>query len=1152
MPRDFPPFIFEGPFGGVNESKSPRHLTPSELAEATNVINREGRIAPRPGYETVRDNSFGFAPSIIVSDRGDAFDLDETNEYVYFSDGSNISRIDYNGDGETTIVAAGAGGIQVDPANSFLYWNETTTIKRCTTAGASTTTIVSGLTSARDIAIDVGNSKIYYADVGGIYREDITGGSQETVQTILTGVSDNITLDLTNNKIYWTNPAAEHIKRSDLDGSNTETIYDDSASGDQDMFGLAIDVTNGYLYVGKNSSGSILRVTISSGATETVFTGDTTPGVYTTLKFESNNNVLFWSNTGEANIKSGRNALLDQYRIISAYWYDRQTLGVDASGGDYVKDFVVLQLFDEANEQSDIAVWFPAADTTYFLDMGYSSGTIDTWVTNNRDADPTGNAPFSQSSGRFSFAYTGQALNTGRGGILLANGGEDDTDNPYVLNYVLGHTIWTVSFSSGSGNWTLSFNGETTANIATDAKAGDVRAALLALDGIDGCWVTVDSSGGTGDFEYVITMLGSWAGKNTPAMTVSGTGASIARTQAGGTDTGSTLFLRPTGLPRPIFDSGGTSGTTGWCGLKLTSGSGLTGVFNYRITYYSSLFDIESPPSSIIGNVANTYTDLNDDAHIITPNLIPDTIWFNNPVWASLTGAPVHSAGTSTITASASVFTSDMVDLEIQFNRSGTRYRITGVNSGTEIEVAGDASSETINHTNDIVVINPGDAPYPVIDKIRVYRRRWGGTGTGDSGTPNGVGQQTSWKLVEQQDIWDSIYFLDSGAVGDIAQGVNVPSVNEYPPLNAAFVAVTDGSAFYASTTPSDLNIWYSERSKTGGIHAGELGYEYVSNQSYVELARYAPTDSSFTGLHPFGRDLVVGTPLNVIRANVQGRDDGFIYSETLRGTEGFASHWLVAETTHLDDSTGELYWVSPSGHAFSFDGLQTRRISGSLDDTPDGTVKKYWIDNTYFETGTATLYYSSLIFDPERNQLLFATFDTSGNARVYPYSLDVRAWTPEWQMGGWGWVIGREWTGANKGKRIVCFGGDEAKFFKLSDGKGDDGSNFTASIKTARLSLGSMFHDSQVYEGVFAFDERDFGGDEASIQITPIADGQNQTATTAAAPTSDTGILIAKTTGRPRTIQYQISWTQADDRDHAELVGMSIEHKTPTGMPRN
>lgn len=1151
MPRDFPPFIFEGPFGGVNESKSPRHLTPSELAEATNIINREGRIAPRPGYEAVVTGSF-VAQLIYDGDSSSVvgIDVDETNGVIYYTTGTTISKVNTDGTGQSDVLTGRSSpkGIAVDPANSLIYWAEGTKIQRCTYAGGSVTDLVTGLTSAKDVALDVSGSKIYYADSAVIYREDIGGGSQQTLETLGSGNIGGIDLDLTNSKLYWCVQAADLIRRSDFDGTNDETVYDHSSVGSIGTnTSIAVDSSAGVAYFVSDST-DVYRVNISAGTAEIVSQEGT---FLRHVDYDNTTRNLYYINS-EADIYRSRTPILDQYRIISAYWYDRQTLGVDASSGDYVKDFVVLQLFDEANEQSDVAVWFPADDTTYFLDMGYSSGTIDTWVTNNRDADPTGNAPFSQSSGRFSFAYTGQALNTGKGGILMANGGEDDADNPYVLNYVLGHTIWTVSFSSGSGNWTLSFNGETTGNIATDAKAGDVRAALLALDGIDGCWVTVDSSGGTGEFEYVITMLGSWAGKNTPAMTVSGTGASIARTQAGGTDTGSMLFLRPTGLPRPIFDSGGTSGTTGWCGLKLTSGSGLTGVFNYRITYYSSLFDIESPPSAVIGNTANTYTDLNDDAHIITPNLIPDTIWFNNPVWASLTGAPVHSSGTSTITATASVFTSDMVDLEIQFNRSGTRYRITAVNSGTEIEVAGNASTEVINHTNDIVVISPGDAPYPVIDKIRIYRRRWGGTGTGDTATPNGVGAQTSWKLVEQQDIWDSIYFLDSGAVGDIAQGVNVPSVNEYPPLNAAFVAVTDGSAFYASTTPSDLNIWYSERSKTGGIHAGELGYEYVSNQSYVELARYAPTDSSFTGLHPFGRDLIVGTPLNVIRANVQGRDDGFIYSETLRGTEGFASHWLVAETTHLDDSTGELYWVSPSGHAFSFDGLQTRRISGSLDDTPDNTVKKYWIDNTYFETGTATLYYSSLIFDPERNQLLFATFDTSGNARVYPYSLDVRAWTPEWQMGGWGWVIGREWTGANKGKRIVCFGGDEAKFFKLSDGKGDDGSNFTASIKTARLSLGSMFHDSQVYEGVFAFDERDFGGDSASIQITPIADGQNQAATTAAAPTSDTGILIAKTTGRPRTIQYQISWTQADDRDHAELVGMSIEHKTPTGMPRN
>lgn len=68
-------------------------------------------------------------------------------------------------------------------------------------------------------------------------------------------------------------------------------------------------------------------------------------------------------------------------------------------------------------------------------------------------------------------------------------------------------------------------------------------------------------------------------------------------------------------------------------------------------------------------------------------------------VTGTVSGLPVHVAGTSTITSAGTEFTYEQIGAFFQFDTSGTRYEITGFTSTSVVTVQGDASGETSGDT---------------------------------------------------------------------------------------------------------------------------------------------------------------------------------------------------------------------------------------------------------------------------------------------------------------------------------------------------------------------------------------------------------------------------------------------------------------------
>ena len=104
---------------------------------------------------------------------------------------------------------------------------------------------LTGLSNVRGLAVDLGAGKLYFAqqNPGSIRRSNLDGSATETVST--TGINPyDVELDLVRGKIYWTEGAAG-VRRANFDGTGVQTL---PLSGIVNATGLALDVPGEKVY----------------------------------------------------------------------------------------------------------------------------------------------------------------------------------------------------------------------------------------------------------------------------------------------------------------------------------------------------------------------------------------------------------------------------------------------------------------------------------------------------------------------------------------------------------------------------------------------------------------------------------------------------------------------------------------------------------------------------------------------------------------------------------------------------------------------------------------------------------------------------------------------------------------------------------------
>ena len=136
-------------------------------------------------------------------------------------------------------------------AFSGVYWTNTdspTKIQLINSDGSALADLItSGLNMPWDLAIDLNNGKMYWADIQAdkICRANLDGTQSE--ELITTGLDNctSIALDLDNGKIYWTDDGTDKIQRANLDGTQVENII---TTGLLSPRGLSLNPTTNRIY----------------------------------------------------------------------------------------------------------------------------------------------------------------------------------------------------------------------------------------------------------------------------------------------------------------------------------------------------------------------------------------------------------------------------------------------------------------------------------------------------------------------------------------------------------------------------------------------------------------------------------------------------------------------------------------------------------------------------------------------------------------------------------------------------------------------------------------------------------------------------------------------------------------------------------------
>ena len=156
------------------------------------------------------------------------------------------------------ILGAQSGYGQPPSEEGKIYWtNSEWGIYRSSLDGSNVEPLViPDLRGPGKIALDVAGGKIYWTDreLAGIHRSDLDSSNTET---LVEGYGPpgwawiiDITLDVARGKIYWTTEISHGdynsfiVERSDLDGSNAETLFSE-LNGIRDS---ALDLVRGKVY----------------------------------------------------------------------------------------------------------------------------------------------------------------------------------------------------------------------------------------------------------------------------------------------------------------------------------------------------------------------------------------------------------------------------------------------------------------------------------------------------------------------------------------------------------------------------------------------------------------------------------------------------------------------------------------------------------------------------------------------------------------------------------------------------------------------------------------------------------------------------------------------------------------------------------------
>lgn len=157
---------------------------------------------------------------------------------MYFTSGNQIWRSNVDGTAPQSLFTAiqswPLSGVAVDGTNGHVYFGGDGVIRRMNLDGSNVLTVVRGVSSVRDIELDIANGYIYWLDadtisdfVGRVRLDDtdFTVLVDNSINVVQSGGLISLVLDRVGGKLYFCDDLFDRVESADLSGQNRSVIY---------------------------------------------------------------------------------------------------------------------------------------------------------------------------------------------------------------------------------------------------------------------------------------------------------------------------------------------------------------------------------------------------------------------------------------------------------------------------------------------------------------------------------------------------------------------------------------------------------------------------------------------------------------------------------------------------------------------------------------------------------------------------------------------------------------------------------------------------------------------------------------------------------------------------------------------------------------
>lgn len=226
-----------------------------------------------------RINVDGTGQEVVIADAGlrpQAISVDPLSGMLFWSDvreGGAVYSATIEGEIQQEILNYEADDIAVDPRSGKIYGSgkeQGSQIVRSNYDGTELETLVE-FPNIRGISLDLSNDKMYWLvnfsifnSSRSIQRSDLDGSNEETV-TRRVSFPETSAVSPATNQLFWVDSGRGQVMSSDLDGNNIRML----ARPGSDIRGIAYDPINAWVYW-TDRTGSISRIS-SDGENEEVF-----------------------------------------------------------------------------------------------------------------------------------------------------------------------------------------------------------------------------------------------------------------------------------------------------------------------------------------------------------------------------------------------------------------------------------------------------------------------------------------------------------------------------------------------------------------------------------------------------------------------------------------------------------------------------------------------------------------------------------------------------------------------------------------------------------------------------------------------------------------------------------------------------------------